>query len=123
MPADRPLEVHEWIPLAPLTTLGVGGSARWFATATDPAHVATAHAWCRERNVPLFVIGGGSNLVVADEGINALVLRMSIGGMAFEALDSGGARLIAGAGEPWDNVVEAAVQRGLAGLECLSGIP
>ena len=123
MPADRSLEVRERVPLAPLTTLGVGGSARWFATATDPAHVATAHAWCRERKVALFVIGGGSNLVVADEGVNALVLRMSIGGVTFEPLDDGSTRVIAGAGEPWDNVVEAVVQRGLAGLECLSGIP
>src|SRR5687767_14563872 len=122
MPADRSLEVRELVPLAPLTTLGVGGSARWFATATDSADVAAARGWCRERNVPLFVIGGGSNLVVADEGVNALVLRISIGGLDFEALDNGGTRVTAGAGEPWDTVVEAVVRRGLAGLECLSGI-
>jgi UDP-N-acetylmuramate dehydrogenase len=123
MPADWSFTVHESVPLASLTTLGVGGSARWFATATESLHVAAADAWCRERNVPLFVIGGGSNLVIADEGVNALVLRMSIGGVAFEALAGGGTRAVAGAGEPWDNLVEAAVDRGFAGLECLSGIP
>ena len=123
MPADPSLEVQERIPLAPLTTLGVGGSARWFATATEPDHVAAAHGWCRLHNRPLFVIGGGSNLVVADAGIDGLVLRMQITGLTSDAVPGGDTLLVAGAGEPWDEVVAAVVDRGLAGLECLSGIP
>ena len=123
MNGEPPLQVHERVPLAPLTTLGVGGSARWFATATEPAHVAAAHVWCRLHDVPLFVIGGGSNLVVADEGIQGLVLRMQITGLTCDAVPGGDTRLVAGAGEPWDQVVAAVVDRGLAGLECLSGIP
>ncbi len=110
------------MPLAPLTTLGVGGSARWFVRAQTAGDVADAHRWCEARRVPLVVLGGGSNIVVADRGIEALVLRMAIGGVEFTARD-GETVVTLGAGEAWDPVVETAVARGLAGLECLSGIP
>jgi UDP-N-acetylmuramate dehydrogenase len=109
-------------PLAPLSTLGVGGEARWFARAVDEHDVEAAHRWCSERDVPLVVLGGGSNIVVADEGIDGLVLRIGIEGLAFERR-SGETFIGAGAGEVWDTLVAASVARGLAGLECLSGIP
>ncbi len=67
MSADTLPDLRESVPLAPLTTLGLGGPARWLANATKPEQVAVAHAWCRARNVPLFVIGGGSNLVIASD--------------------------------------------------------
>lgn len=123
MSADTLPDLRESVPLAPLTTLGLGGPARWLALATEPEHVATAWAWCRARNVPLFVIGGGSNLVIADEGLDALVLRMAIAGITFESQADGSTRVTAGAGEAWDDLVALAVARGLAGVECLSGIP
>lgn len=110
------------VRLAPHTTLGIGGPARWYDRAETPGDVARADAWARERGVPLLVLGGGSNLVVADDGVEALVLHMRIGGVAFDG-SAGGARLDVGAGEPWDPIVSAAVERGLSGLECLSGIP
>jgi UDP-N-acetylmuramate dehydrogenase len=72
--------------------------------------------------VPVRVLGGGSNLVVADAGFDGLVLAMALRGVAFSAA-SGDARLTAQGGEPWDDVVASAVARGLAGLEGLSGIP
>ena len=119
MPFDRP---QENVPLAPLTTLGIGGQARWFARATSIEHVIAAHGWAASRSAPLFVLGGGSNLVIADEGFDGLVLQVAISGV--RALLGGDVvSVAAGAGESWDALVEFAVRRGLAGIECLSGIP
>jgi UDP-N-acetylmuramate dehydrogenase len=116
------LGVREHVPLAPLTTLGVGGRARWFVAAADEATVVAAHAWAREHGVRLRVLGGGSNLVVADDGVEALVLHLGLRGIATRESD-GALELTAAAGEPWDDLVRHAVEHGWAGLECLSGIP
>jgi UDP-N-acetylmuramate dehydrogenase len=116
------LPIAERVPLGPLTTLGVGGAARWFVEAADEAAVRAAHAWARERRVPLRVLGGGSNLVVADAGVDALVVRIALRGLSHRERD-GAVELTAAAGEPWDGVVASSVERGWAGLECLSGIP
>jgi UDP-N-acetylmuramate dehydrogenase len=114
-----PLNVREGVALAPFTTLGVGGAARYFVVATTEDEVVAAVAWARERGVKLFVLGGGSNLLVRDEGFDGLVAQMAIRGIE----DCGEGCLSAGAGESWDGFVENAVQRGLAGVECLAGIP
>jgi len=116
------LDVREGVPLAPHTTLGLGGPARFFAEAADEAAVVEAVRWASRRGVPLHPIGGGSNLVVADRGVEGLVLRVALRGLAV-AKGAGEAVLTVGAGEPWDGVVARAVSEGLAGLECLSGIP
>jgi len=110
------------VPLAPLTTLGIGGPAEWFVRATTADDVAEAHEWSDRTGVPLFVLGGGSNVVIADRGIPGLIVMMAIGGTAFRR-DREDTMVSAGAGEPWDPLVEATVNRGLAGIECLSGIP
>ena len=110
------------VSLAALGTLGVGGAARWFVRAEHPDDVAAARRWCEEQNLPWFVLGGGSNVVIADQGFNGLVLQ--VGMMGTTASRHGEESLItAGAGESWDGFVEMAVDRGLAGVECLSGIP
>jgi len=116
------VEPQPQVALAPFSTLGVGGEARWYLHAETADDVAAAHRWSRERGVPLFVLGGGSNLVIADDGVDGLVLRMGIRGLRFETGD-GETRVISGAGEAWDRLVRNAVERGLAGVECLSGIP
>ena len=116
------MTVLERVALAPLTTLGVGGVARWFVRATDEATVLTAHAWARERRLALRVLGGGSNLVVDDGEIEALVVQIALRGVTTRETD-GVAELTAAAGEPWDDVVRLTVERGWAGIECLSGIP
>lgn len=113
------LHIGEQVPLAPLTTFGLGGPARYFATAHSEQHVEQAVAWAEQRGVPLFVLGGGSNLLVRDEGFDGLVLRMAILGVE----DRGAGLLEVGAGEVWDGLVEQAVVRDLAGIECLAGIP
>jgi UDP-N-acetylmuramate dehydrogenase len=110
------------VPLAPHTTLGVGGPARWFVRAADEATVLAALAWARARGVALRVLGGGSNLVVADAGVEALVVQVALRGVTAREGD-GALELTAAAGEPWDALVATTVARGWAGLECLSGIP
>lgn len=120
MPALPRLREH--VPLAPLTTLQVGGDARWFLEAETEAEIAAAVAWARSNRVPLAVLGGGSNLLVADRGFEGLVLRVALRGV--QVLDdSEGVRLRVGAGERLDFVVAQTVADGLAGLECLSGVP
>jgi UDP-N-acetylmuramate dehydrogenase len=110
------------VPLSPLGTLGVGGAARWFVRAEDAQDVAAAHRWCEDSGVPWFVLGGGSNVVIADEGVDALVLQIGMQGVSISG-DSGDTLVRAGAGEGWDALVQTLVARGLAGVECLSGIP
>jgi UDP-N-acetylmuramate dehydrogenase len=116
------LRIREGVPLAPLSTIRVGGPARWFASAMTPDDVAAAHHWCEERGTELFVLGGGSNLIIADDGIDRLVLQVAIGGVTIDRRGSE-SLLRAGAGQAWDSVVAATVDAGLVGLESLSGIP
>jgi UDP-N-acetylmuramate dehydrogenase len=113
------LKIREGVALAPFTTLGIGGPARYFVVAATENEVVAAVAWAGERGVKLFVLGGGSNLLVRDEGFDGLVVQMAI--MGIERCGEG--CLSAGAGESWDGFVEYAVERGLAGVECLAGIP
>ena len=121
MTASGP-DIRERVPLAPLTTLGVGGSARWFVEARDEATVRAALDWARTRDVPLVVLGGGSNVVVGDGGVDALVIRIAMRGV--DTRETGaGVELTAAAGEPWDPLVATTVAQGWVGFECLSGIP
>ena len=117
-----PLPLQEHVPLAPLTTLGLGGAARWFARATSIDAARDAVAWAASQRLPLFVLGGGSNLVVSDAGWPGLVLHVAIAGLRTEQ-DRNDTLLTAAAGERWDDVVARAVADNLAGIECLSGIP
>jgi len=112
----------EHVRLAEHCTLGVGGPARFFVEATSEAAVLEALDWARGRGLRLRVLGGGSNLVVADEGIDGLVVRIGLRGVHTREAH-GAVEVIAGAGEPWDELVCASVERGWAGFECLSGIP
>src|ERR1700752_254478 len=112
----------EHVALGPHCTLGVGGPARFFLGARDEAAGHGALAWSRARGVPFRVLGGGSNLLVADAGVDALVVRIGMRGIATRE-GPGAIELTAAAGEPWDALVALTVARGSAGLECLSGIP
>jgi len=116
--------LEENIPLAPLTTFRIGGPARFFVEARSRADVEEAVAFAHSRNLPLFVLGGGSNLVIADSGWPGLVLKIAIGGIERRAaLEDGKALFDVGAGESWDRFVSHAVVAKCAGVECLSGIP
>jgi UDP-N-acetylmuramate dehydrogenase len=112
----------EDVPLAPRTTLGVGGPARFYAEPRSPHAARSALSWARERGIAVKVLGGGSNLLVADRGVAALVLGVHIEGInVYTTAD--GVHVTAGAGEAWDPFVARAVDAGWAGIECLSGIP
>ncbi len=115
--------IQENVPLAPLTTLGVGGPARFFVEATSQEEVREALQYAKSRDLPLFILGGGSNLVVADAGWPGLVLKNSILGINHRHGRNGIAYWDVGAGEDWDGFVATAVQHHSAGIECLSGIP
>ena len=108
--------------LAPLTTLKVGGPARYFMEPKSAAEVAEAVNFARASNLPLFVLGGGSNVVISDAGWPGLILKPAILGID-ERTENGKAIFEVGAGEEWDRFVARAVARNCAGVECLSGIP
>lgn len=113
---------EENVPLAPMTTLGVGGPARWFFAADSVDALREAAAWANRHDVPLFLLGGGSNVVIADDGFDGLVISNRIVGID-SSHDTGAVRLKVGGGQDWDPLVERAVERNWAGIETLSGIP
>ncbi len=115
--------IREQVHLAPLTTLGVGGPARYFAEAYTEEDVVEAVEFARSRDLPLFVLGGGSNVVIADRGFSGLVLKIAIGNPTRSVTTQGRVVFITGAGYDWDRFVAQTVEADCAGLECLSGIP
>ena len=109
--------------LSPFTTIGIGGPARYYAPVRSQEEVAEALEWARRRNLQLFVLGGGSNLLISDEGFPGLVMHMKSSGLTLESEDESSVVVKVAAGEEWDGLVALAVRRGWAGIECLSGIP
>jgi UDP-N-acetylmuramate dehydrogenase len=112
------MEFREQVPLAPYTTFKIGGPARWFAEAESEAEIVEAVEFARERGLPLFVLGGGSNLLVADDGFPGLILHVALKGV-----NQSGDVFDVAAGEDWDAFVTRVVGAGYAGVECLAGIP
>jgi UDP-N-acetylmuramate dehydrogenase len=112
------LIVQENIPLAPFTTLEVGGPARYFVRADAESDVIDAFGYARANGLDVFVLGGGSNILVSDEGFDGLVIQIALKGVSISGLS-----VNAAAGENWDTLVERCVGENLAGFECLSGIP
>jgi UDP-N-acetylmuramate dehydrogenase len=121
-PDQPPAGLRTGVPLAPLTTLELGGAARYLAEVADGASTVEALHWAGLQELPVVVLGGGSNVVVADRGIDGLVLRMANRGR--EISRQGDTVLVrVAAGEAWDDVVAWLVEEDCAGVECLSGIP
>ncbi|MFE6287667.1 UDP-N-acetylmuramate dehydrogenase [Streptomyces sp. NPDC057877] len=110
-------ELHD-APLAPLTTFRLGGPATRLVTATTDAEVIATVREADASGTPLLVIGGGSNLVIGDKGFDGTALRVATSGFELD-----GTRLELAAGEVWTDAVERTVAAGLAGVECLAGIP
>jgi UDP-N-acetylmuramate dehydrogenase len=111
-------------PLAPFTSLGVGGPARWFVEAASEGEIVEATRWAREHQLALFVLGGGSNLLVADRGFDGVVVKAGLRGIDVQEATEDGSRVYcAAAGEDWDRFVERTVEDNSAGIECLAGIP
>ena len=112
------MTIEENILLAPLTTFKIGGPARFFVRVKNIDELREALAFAKEKNISFFILGGGSNILVRDEGFPGLVIKIEIGGI--EEKDG---LLIAGAGEEWDALVLYVVKKNLWGIENLSGIP
>jgi UDP-N-acetylmuramate dehydrogenase len=108
--------------LSQYTTLGLGGPAKSFVTASTDDEIVAAIRTADGRGDPVLVLGGGSNLVIADDGFPGTVVHVATRGVSY-ARDRDGVEVTVAAGENWDDIVAATVAEGLAGLECLSGIP
>lgn len=116
------LTTRKNVPLAPYTTLGLGGPADELVTCTGTAGLIEAIRYADERRIPVRILGGGSNIIVSDDGVRGLVVHMAMRG--FTIARPGDEVLVqAGAGEPWDEFVARCSAEGLGGIECLSGIP
>jgi UDP-N-acetylmuramate dehydrogenase len=115
LPAER-------VPLAAYTTIGLGGTARFFLSCSSVAEIQEGLAFARHRSLPVLVLSGGSNIIVRDEGFDGLVLHIGLLGRQFTRAGSSASATFA-AGEVWDACVASAVEQGYAGIECLSGIP
>lgn len=114
--------------LADHTTLRLGGPADDWVVATTTEQVVAAVSAADEAGIRVLVLGGGSNLVVADEGFRGVVVEVATHGIVAdpevdEGPQCGGAEVVVAAGESWDDLVRAAVERGWVGIECLAGIP
>jgi UDP-N-acetylmuramate dehydrogenase len=114
--------LQENVPLAPYTTLAVGGPARYLVHVADELQAIEALEIAYARSLPVFILGRGSNVLIADSGFPGLVLRMELRGI--ECPDKETSEIISvAAGEEWDSFISLCVEKNLAGLECLSGIP
>ena len=113
------IEAKENIPLKHLTTLGTGGPARWFISCYSVADIVDALKFAKARNLQVFVLGGGSNLLVSDQGFNGLVIHITLKDLTYDPKGL----VTAGAGVNWDHFVKTSCQRGFTGIEALSGIP
>jgi UDP-N-acetylmuramate dehydrogenase len=116
------LQIQHQVSLAPLTTLELGGTASSFADIDSVEVAKEAIRWAARNSQPVAILGGGSNIVVSDDGFDGIAVRAALRGIQVKDGESV-VRVTAAAGEPWDELVEMAVAENLAGLECLSGIP
>lgn len=115
---SRPLKKmkpRENIPLKDYTTFRIGGPARYFWEAKTREELIESIEWARKKNAPFFILGGGSNLLISDQGYNGLIIRM--GGDEIEG------EIKADAGVPLKKLVEFSVEKSLTGLEWAAGIP
>ena len=115
--------IEENVSLAPLTTFRIGGPARFFTQIQGASDLPDALAFARSRDLPHFILGGGSNLLISDSGWPGLVLKIAVSGIDRQPEQDGKIVFDVGAGESWDRFVSQAVLAHCAGVECLSGIP
>jgi UDP-N-acetylmuramate dehydrogenase len=112
------MQIQEYVPLSPLTTFHIGGPARFFASVHTTDELREAFIFAQEKKLKVFVLGGGSNILVDDTGFDGLVIKIEIRGV--EEKEN---IFIVGAGELWDELVVRAIKENLWGIENLSGIP
>ncbi len=117
------MDVHTNIPLKNYTTMRLGGPARFMTDVRTPNDVAEICASAAAQNLPIFVLGGGSNVIARDEGFDGIVVRNRIPGFEVIADTPSDTTLKIGAGENWDSIVKRTVDMNLTGIEAMSAIP
>ena len=117
------MDVMTNISLKQYTTMKLGGEARYMATADSASDVVSLYRNARKENLPIFVLGGGSNVITHDEVFEGIVLLNKIKGFEVISETDETTDVKIGAGEVWDEVVEKAIGLGLQGIEAMSGIP
>jgi len=117
------MELHQNIPLKNFTTMRLGGNASFITEVRTPDEVSLAYKTATTQNLPVFIIGGGSNVIARDEGFKGLVIRIRIPGFEVIGDDTNTTTIKIGAGEEWDSVVKRSVDMRLSGIEAMSAIP
>ncbi len=117
------MDIHTNIPLKNYTTMKLGGNARFMTEVHTPDDLADVCRNAHSQNLPLFILGGGSNVIVHDEGFNGLVVRNRISGFSVVSDEPGQTLIKVGAGEIWDEIVKKTVDMNLSGIEAMSAIP
>lgn len=117
------MKILENVSLASYSTMGLGGNASYLVSVENNMELLEALSWAQERNLPVIMIGGGSNIIWKDEGFSGLIIVNKIERYETFNEDDVNYYVTAGAGENWDTVVERTAQAGLTGIEALSLIP
>ena len=115
-------KIRKNISLAPLTTFKIGGPARYFLEIKNMDEIIAGLQWARQNNIPYFILGGGSNILISDKGFNGLVIKMQNLKIKMQN-DNSKCKIFAGTGVSLAKLVSASVRAGLTGLEWLAGIP
>jgi UDP-N-acetylmuramate dehydrogenase len=116
------MEIQEGVALAPLTTFGIGGKARYFARVQSMPELYEALAFAEKEGCKFFILGGGSNVLISDSGFDGLVIKIELAGIEL-LREEDGVLLVAAAGESWEGLVQRAVSENIWGIENLAGIP
>lgn len=117
------ITVKENITLAPYTTFGIGGPAKFFCEVTNITEIKEALEYSKKNQLESFILGGGSNILISDSGFKGLVIKINIPGIEIISDSESQVKLKIGAGQNWDSVVKYAVDNNLWGIENLSHIP
>ena len=117
------MDIHTNIPLKNYLTMKLGGNSRFMTNISNPEEIAAVCRNAKQQNLPIAVLGGGSNTLVDDSGFGGIIVRNMIKGVSLDAEDAMSATYTFGAGEIWDDCVKLTVERGLSGIEALSAIP
>ena len=117
------MNIETSVPLAPFTTIKLGGAAQEFASCETNQDIIDVLTYAQEKKSPLHILGGGSNTLFADSGFSGLVMHVQLKGITHTEQSDGSLLITAQAGEEWDSVVQYAIAHNATGIECLSGIP
>ncbi len=117
------MDIRTNIPLKDYTTMKIGGNARFITEVRTPEELQKVYRNAKSKQLPIFIMGGGSNVIARDQGFDGIVIRICIPGFEIITDDINNTTIKIGAGELWDSVVQRTVDMGLSGIEAMSGIP